>query len=68
MIYIRGHLRVESFHSLCQNNTKLQTHPPSARNVKMQNLSTIDVYNFKYKIILGNIMKLLFLFHKYIDK
>ena len=45
MEYVRGHSHIESSHSLCQNDPKLQTHPPSIHNVKMPNLPKIDVYN-----------------------
>ena len=59
---------LKSSHNLCQNDTKLQTHPASILNVKMLNLAKIDVYNFKYKISVGNTMKLFFLLHKCIKK
>ena len=47
---VRGHSNIESSHSLRQNDTKLQIHPPSTLNVKMPNLPKIDVYNVGYKI------------------
>ena len=65
---IGGHLYIESSHSLCQNDTKLQTHPASILNVKMLNLPKIDAYNFKYKISVRNKTKLFFLLHKCINK
>ena len=64
---LRGHSHIESSHSLRQNDPMLQTYPPSAPNVKMPNLPKIDVYNFKFKISVGNSMKLFFLSHKYIN-
>ena len=45
MKYIRGQSHIESSHSLCQNDAKLQTHPPNIHNVKMPNLPKIDAYN-----------------------
>ena len=51
-----------------ENDATLQTHPPSTLNVKMQNLLKIDIFNFKYGISVGNIRKLFFLSHKWINK
>ena len=65
---LRGHAHIESPHSLCQNDSKLQTHPLSTLNVKMPNLPKIDVYNFRYKISVGILMKFFFLLHKCTDK
>ena len=62
------HSHIESSHSLRQNDVKLQTHAPSILIIKMSNLPKIDVYNFKYKFSVRNIMKLFFLSHKCIDK
>ena len=62
-----GHSHTEFSNSLFQNDAKLQTHPPSTFNVKMLNLPKIDVYNFKYKISAGNVMKLFFFSHKCIS-
>ena len=42
---------------------KLQTHTPSVLHVNMPNLLKINVYNFKYKIRVGKIMKVFFFFH-----
>ena len=64
----RNHSHIESSHSLCQNDPKLQTHPPIIVKVKMPNLLKVNVYNFKCKISLGNTMKLFFLSHKCINK
>ena len=64
---LRDNSHIEASDSLCQNDVKLQTHLPSTINVKMPNLPKIDVYNFKYKISVGNLMKLLFLSHQYIN-
>ena len=68
MKYVSGHSHIESFHSLCQNDVKSQTHPPSILNIKMPNLPKSDVYKFKYKFNVRNTMKLFFLSHKCIDK
>ena len=65
---LRDHSRIESSHSLRQNDAKLQTHPPSTLHVKMPNLPKIDVYNFRYKISIGILMKLFFLSHECIYK
>ena len=65
---VRGRSHIESSHSLRQNDAKLQTHPPSTLNVKMPNLPKIDVYNFRYKISVGILMKLSFLSHKCVNK
>ena len=51
-----------------ENDATLQTHPLSTLNVKMQNLLKIDIFNFKYGISVGNIRKLFFLSHKWINK
>ena len=67
-VCIRDHSQTESSHSLPQNDAKLQTHPPNTLNVKMSNLPKLDVYNFKHKISVGNVMKLFFLSHKCINK
>ena len=56
----KGHSHIGSSYSLHQNDTKLQTHPPSTLNVKMPHLPKIEVYNFKYKISVGNLMKFSF--------
>ena len=65
MNILGGHSYIESSNSLRQNNAKLQTHPHSTLNVKMPNLPKIDIYNFKYKISIGILMKLS---HKCINK
>ena len=62
-----GHSHIEPSHSLRQNDVKLQTHPPSTVNGKMLNLPKSDVYNFKYRIGVGNLMKLFFVSHKCIN-
>ena len=67
-ICVRGHSYIESSHSLCQNDAKFQTHPTSTLHIKMANLHKIDVYNFRYKISVGNLMKLFFLWQKCINK
>ena len=59
---------IESSHSLRHNDAKLQTHPPSTLNAKMLDLPNIDVYNFRYKVSVGILMKLFFLSHKCINK
>ena len=59
--YLGGHSHIKPSHSLHQNDAKLQTHPPSTVNVTMPNLPKIDVYIFKYKISVGNLVK--FFFH-----
>ena len=66
--WVRGHSLIESSHSLDENDAKFQTHPPSTLHVKMPNLPKIDVYNFRYKISVGILMKLFFLSHKCINK
>ena len=58
---VRGHSHIESSHSLRENDAKFQAHPPSTLHVKMPNLPKIDVYNFRYKISVGILMKLFFL-------
>ena len=63
-----GAIHIESSNSLQQNDAKWQTHPPSILNIKMPNLPKIDAYYFKYKISVGNIMKLFYLSHKCISK
>ena len=65
---LRGHSHIECSHSLHQNDSKLQTHPPSTLNIKMLNLPKINVYNFRYKIRVGILIKLFFLSHKCINK
>ena len=64
----RDHSHVKSSHSLHQHDAKLQTHLPSTLNDKMSNLPKIDVYNFKCKISVRNVIKLFFLSHKYFKK
>ena len=53
---------MESSPSLHENDAKfqLQTHPPSTLHIKMPNLPKINVYNFRYKISVGILMKLFF--------
>ena len=69
LVYLcKGSLTYQISHSLCQNDAKFQTHPPSTLHVKMPNLSKIDVYNFRYRISVGILMKLSFLSHKCINK
>ena len=63
-----GVLTYQVSHSLCQNDTKFQTHPPSNIHVKMANLLKIDVYNFRYEISVGMLMKVFFLSYKCINK
>ena len=47
----RGHINIESSHSLHQHDAMLQTNPLSTLNFKMQNLSRIYVYiSFKSNI------------------
>ena len=65
---LRVHSHIESSHSLRQNDARLQTDPPSTLNVEIPNMPKINVYNFKYKISVGNVMKLFFLSHKCINK
>ena len=64
-----GAIHNQTFPQLCQNDAKLQTHPPSTVNVQMPNLPKIDVYNFKYKISVGNLVNFLSFtqVHKYIS-
>ena len=64
----KGHSHIESSHSLCENDAMFQIHPPSTLHVKMPNLRKIDVYNFRYKIGIGILMKFSFLSHKWINK
>ena len=65
---VKGHSHTESSHSLRENDAKFQTHPPSTLQVKMPNLPKIDVYNFRYKISVGILIKLFFLSQKCINK
>ena len=65
---VRGQSHIESSHSLHENDAKFQTHLQSTLHVKMTNLPKIDVYNFRYKISAGILMKLFFLSHKCIHK
>ena len=65
---VRSHSYIESSHSLRQNGTKLQTHLPSTLNAKVLNLPKINVYNFRYKITVGILIKVFFLLHKCIYK
>ena len=65
---VRGHSHIESSKSLHENDAKFQTHPPSTLHVKIPNLPKIDVYNVRYKISIGILMKLFFPSHKYINK
>ena len=53
---LRGHPDIES------------SHTPSTLHVKMPNLPKIHVYNFRYKISVGMLMKLFFHSHKWINK
>ena len=46
---VRGHLHIESSHSLHENDAKFQTHPPSTPHIKISTLPKVDVYNFRYK-------------------
>ena len=59
---------MEPPHSLHEKDAKFQTYPPSTLHVKMLSLPKINVYNFRYKISVGILMKLLFLSHKCINK
>ena len=59
---VRGHLHIESSHSLHKNDVTFQTHSPNIFHTKMPNLSKINVYNFRYKKSAGILMKLIF-FH-----
>ena len=65
---VRGHSHITSSQSSRENDAKCQTHPPSTLHVKIPNLPKIDVYNFRYKISVGVLMKLFFLSHKWINK
>ena len=67
MVAIMGPLKIETSQSFRQNDAKLQTHPPSTINVKMPNLPKTDVYNFKYEVCVGNLMKLSYLSLKCIN-
>ena len=53
---------------MLQIQWKCQTHQPSTLHVKMRNLLEINVYNFRYKISVGILMKLFFLSYKCISK
>ena len=64
IIFVRGHSHIEPSNSLRQNDAKFQAHPPITLLVKMPNLPKTDVYNFRYKINVGILMKLFFLLHK----
>ena len=69
LVYLcKGYSLIKSSHSLRENDAEFQNHPPSTLNVKMPNLPKIDVYNSRYEISLGILMKLFFLLHKCIDK
>ena len=68
LVYLCKDSHIESSHSLHENDGKFQTYPPSTLHVKMPNLTKIDVYNFRYKISVGMLMKLSFLSHKCINK
>ena len=66
---VRGHLHIESSHSLRENDAKFQSHPPSTLHFKMLNRPKINVYNFRYKVSVRILMKLFFLLsHKCINK
>ena len=65
---VRGHSHMESSYSLCQNDAKFHTNPPSTVHFKMPNLWKIDFYDFRYKISVGILMKLFLLSHKCINK
>ena len=65
---VRGHSHIESSHSLSQNDATLKTYLPIILNVKMPNLPKIDVYNFIYKISVGNMIKLFFLYTFLVEK
>ena len=67
-VKFRGHSHIKPSDSLCQNDAKFQTHPPSTLHIKIPNLLKIDVYNFRYKISVGILMKLFFLSHNCINK
>ena len=68
LVYLcRGYSLIKPSHSLRENDAEFQTHPPSTLNVKMPNLPKIDVYNSRYEISLGILMKLFFLSHKSIN-
>ena len=63
-VKLSGPSHIKFFYSLCQYDAKLQTcHPchPVPFTSKCQILLKINAYNFKYKISVGNIMKLFFL-------
>ena len=47
--------------TVCVNDAKLQTNPPSILHFKIPNLPKIDVYNFRYEIGVEILMKLFFL-------
>ena len=68
LVYVWGHSHIESSQSLRENDAKFQIHPPSTLHVKMLNLPKIDVYNFRYIISIGFLMKIFFISHKYINK
>ena len=55
-------------HSLHEKDARFQAHPPNTLHVKMLSLPKINVYNFRYKISVGILMKHFFLPHKSINK
>ena len=68
---VRGQSHIKSSHSLNENGVKFQTHPPTDPvpfASKCQICKKIDVYNFRYEISVGILMKLFFLSHKRINK
>ena len=69
LVYLcKASLTYQSTYSLRENDAKFQTHPPSTLHVKMPNLPKINIYNLRYKISVGILMKLFFLSHKCINK
>ena len=67
-ICVWAHSRIESSHSLRQNEATFRTHPLSTLHVQMPNVQKIDAYNFRHKISVGISMKLFFLSHKCINE
>ena len=69
LVYLcKASLTYQSSHSLRENDAKFQTYPPSTLYVKMPNLPKINIYDIRYKISVGILMKLFFLSRKCINK
>ena len=69
-IPMEGVTHISNLPTVCLNMmlSSRPTQPVYTLYVKMPNLPKIDVYNFRYKINVGILMKLFFLSHKWINK